>query len=763
MKLEFMLIALMIIMAISSSRTLAGTVKDTNRRYTRIPDDLPPGIGCWFWIDEEFQPGGYKRFIDASADNAPFDFLTTSIRANKEVTDPAVRDQIKAAAEYANSRGIGIVMDLDIRLARSEFQKAYPNELQEMLRLREVDLSASEPATLSIRSAELGDHYTFNGTPYISVSGKLVKVYSYIKAQDGIQKNTVEDITSACSVVSAGTQAVDIQLPYGDRYQGRTACVMAAFTHMTPDVFAPHLLKFQRDILEGYAGVPLAGACKDEWGFPPCFDGNPEKNDYWYSKARDKEYKKLSGGRDLVRDCLLMFAGEQGREQERQAAINMFMMMSTKRNVEIEQDFYRTVKHVFGSSAFVGTHPTWYPVPDSREFMKNGLDWWAVRRDYAQTDEVTPYAVRTALSKKCSSTVWYNMYYSSNLDDYREQLWSNLLAGGKVNYHPQYPVPDLPVNVDHYSLLKNDIMRGEGRVRLLSYITKSAIDSPVAVVFGHACAMNWAGPHYDDIGVKLANAIWKLGYPVDLIPSSEISNKSLKVNSQGWVQYGKQRYSTVVMYHPEFEGDATADFIEFAIEGISSVFRVGDWTVDSDGKPFERSDIISKITGLSPNPDDAALVLAEQLRKMEVEPQYSIIDRTDSVWGAEAGVPPTQGTCRLLDGTEIMVSGSNNPDGDRIVGDIKLCGKEIEVDVCGYAAARIVKNGNLITFAAGGLKKFRYGSIDIELETPLDLVLMRDSKGKMSGIVQGLTGKLPNQLLFITGDWLILDAPSDNG
>lgn len=49
--------------------------------------------------------------------------------------------------------------------------------------------------------------------------------------------------------------------------------------------------------------------------------------------------------------------------------------------------------------------PTWWPNPDTREFKKNGLDWWVATRDGAWCDEVTPYCVGTALAKKWGNPV----------------------------------------------------------------------------------------------------------------------------------------------------------------------------------------------------------------------------------------------------------------------------------------------------------------------------------------------------------------------
>jgi hypothetical protein len=105
--------------------------------------------------------------------------------------------------------------------------------------------------------------------------------------------------------------------------------VMAAFALFTPDVFAPHLLSFQREILQSYRGAAFAGACKDEWGFP---GGNSRPDDYWFSRFLAEAYARRCPGHDLPRDFLLMFKGERGRGSERDAAINHYMDLCWRRN-----------------------------------------------------------------------------------------------------------------------------------------------------------------------------------------------------------------------------------------------------------------------------------------------------------------------------------------------------------------------------------------------------------------------------------------------
>jgi len=243
----------------------------------RVPPNVLPVLGCWFWTETEFQPGGYRDFLDKVAAHSSYDLLTTSIRAPlKEVTDDDVRAQIAEATAYARKLGLGVAMDLDVRLARKAFQTAYPDELQEMLRLREFELRDAGEVTALIASSDLGDHYTFRTTHYVPLSERLLRVYTYVLGPNGIDAGTVEDITAkGAKVLAATAREVRVAIPCGEATKGWKACVVAAFTHFTPDVFAPHLLEFQRAILRRYADCGLAGACKASGASRPATTAAP--------------------------------------------------------------------------------------------------------------------------------------------------------------------------------------------------------------------------------------------------------------------------------------------------------------------------------------------------------------------------------------------------------------------------------------------------------------------------------------------------------
>lgn len=724
----------------------------------RLPDGVQPTIGAWFCSDDFLQPDGYKAYVDLFADHSPYDLLTTSFRVNqREVTEPEFHDQVKRAVAYANERGLDIALDLDVRLAREEFRRRFPDEQQEMLRLRTIALGESGEVEFAIASETLTDHMTGNTTPYLPLSGRLVRVYSCVSGDAGIEPETVEDITPRCVVKTASEKEVRVGIPCDESTKGRTACVMAAFTHLTPDVYAPHLLEFQRNIVEQYADVGLKGLMKDEWGFPPCHGGCPDKNDFWFSKFRAEAYAAATGGRDLVRDCLLMHAGEKGRERERQACINVLLKTSRERNAAIEDHYYNLAKEFFGPDAAVVTHATWTPYPGPSEFKKNGLDWWAAKRDWGQTDEETPFAARTALAKKCGGSVWYNQFYSTKVADYEASLWTHALGGGRINYHPIYPNPNNEPRLQRSSkLLGQDLVAGECRIRLLQLITHSTIDCPVAVVFGHACAMNWAGPAYKEVGLDITDALWQAGYCADLIPTSEIESGALKVDTNGAAVYGPQRYAAVVLYHPEFENPQTADFFKGFNPSATAMFRVGSWTLDFKAQDFAGIAALPSEMSECVDGAEAAARVIERLHARGVAATSPATGHLNN----KSVCPGREGFIRLIDNAHVFLAGESNVAGDPIRGNFDISGCQVEVDAVGILAVRLTSDGSVDALAAGGLKRFKGGGLSLEFETPVDFAYWHDKAGNAKGALQNWSGPVPEFLFALAKDWLQLSTPT---
>jgi len=716
-------------------------------------DEWPPVIGAWFWKDATLEPDGYKAFLDAAAAHAPYTLLTTSLRISKgEVTEPSIQEQIGKAARYANSLGLKIAFDLDVRLARRAFRARYPDELQEELVLKTVEPATNSAVSVIFEGADLTDHMTGSTIPYLCLTSRLVRVYAFARGADGIDPDTVRDVTGAgVRAVADGPRKLTVTVP---SVAGRSVCVIAAHTYLTPDVFAPHLLSFQRKIVGQYADLPLAGVMKDEWGFPPDHSGNPAHDRYWYSPAFARAYAKRSGGRDLVRDAMLMFDGEKGREHERQAAINRYGRLCRERNAAIENDYYRAGKKTFGPKSFVVTHATWTPYPGAQEFRKQGLDWWEATRDIGQSDESTPYPCRTSLAKRWGFPLWYNQYYSSQTDDYAREFWSDALGGGRLNVHPLYPRSDMTLGEAHPVLLRHGFMTGMSHLRMLDFITRAPLDCPVAVVFGHACAMNWAGPSYNRVGLEIASALCAGGYPADLMPSSLVGVSALRIDKDGYVCLGLQRYRAVVLYQPEFGDKKELAFFARAARGKSAMFVLGDWTRDLQARPLDTAGRLGH--NVHTYRDDGAC--QEAVAHFLSEAGVARVTGWKQT-GATRVAPPTDGCSALTDGTYVRVAGAKNPAGDPISETFTWKGHTVSVDATGVFAIRFTADGKVAAMAAGGLKSLKADGLEIAMPERADIAFTKEANGKVHGVLQGLTGNVPATLQAITPEWQRLAVP----
>lgn len=709
-----------------------------------------PVIGAWFWTQKDLEAEGYKSFLDAAAASSPYTLLSTACR-RIEVIDPCCHAQVGKAVRYAAKLGLEVVLELDIRLARQAFLAKYPAEQQEELVLQFVDFPQGQPAEAVFQGVDTRDHMNGSLPDYECLATRLVRVYSFVRDEGGIDPASVQDITSdGVTATVDGPRKLTVRLP---AQSDRSVCVIASHTYLTPDVFAPHLIEYQRDIIRQYTDVPLAGIMKDEWGFPPDHSGNPAHDRYWYSAAMARAYSECSGGRDLIRDALLMCAGEKGLQHERLAAINRYLAMCRQRNVAIEDDYYRAGKEAFGKDAFIVTHATWTPYPGPQEFRKNGLSWWQATRDIGQTDESTPYPCRTSLAKRWDYPLWYNQFYARETELYIQELWAGVLGGGRLNVHPLYPREDLKTGQRETLLMQSGLMDGMTRIRMLDFITRAPLDCPVAVVFGHACAMNWAGPSYNRVGLEIASALCAEGYPTDLIPSSLAESSTLRIDDDGYLCLGPQRYRVVVLYRPQFCGQRELTFFRRAAVGKTAIFQVGPWTCDAEARPFDvAGQLGDKVQHFD---DDNACAAAVERRLAEA----GVPRVTGWTGDATHPRPPVAGFATLTDGTYLRAAGRDNPAGDPIAETFTWQGHAVEIDAVGVAAIRFDAAGEVMAFAAGGLKCLKAGALEIELPERADVAFRRQPGGVYEGVIQGLSGDIPTPLRTITTSWQRLAMP----
>jgi len=729
----------------------------------RLPDVflgrcIAPQIGCWFpGAREVLEPGGFKSPLDALGRSGAFDLLCVSSRSTHNESDSDSSIQfLQQAAEYAEEKyGVRLVLDAEIRLSRKSVFKAHPECSQERLQLVERLQSRGQKLEIDLKVGALSDHYTHNYR-YEVLGCRLIKVGSYQKdAAEMVDAASVRDITAEVERFTADSSRCEIVLSGEKAWEDRFVCIAVAFAFLYPDVHSDEALHFEGELIAEHQQINAAGFIKDEWGFPPSYTWAREKDEYWFSPAMVRRYAMISGGRDLADDCFLMYCSQTGRARERTQAIDRMNRMNQARLLEFEKQVYESSKKYWGPHAFIGTHPTWYPYPGKNEFRKNGLMWWPHPRDYAQTDEVTPFCCRTGMAKAAAQPVWYNEYYQTRPSYYIYEHWTCLLAGGRVNIHPFYPKSEAPDEEGDFRILP--ILRGgadriRSRTRLLNFMMEAPLQCPVAVVFGHWGVMNWTYPQYFDslqAAITLCNELARRGYPADLIPSSEIhtvgvdGKKRWFMAEDGRMQYGRQPYEWVFFY-----GVTESDQAD-----IDSLWRLGD-----NGE--------TRRAILPPAMDQSAWArrVTEDLQRHGIQPQTAWVESQDR-WKGSMYRPPMSGLARFADGTLLWASGSQEePRGKTIRLDKATVfandGRQtflISAEAVGVLACRFDQEDGLVALAASDLKFFRAGGMNIETaDRPTDVALWKDDAGVWQGVFQAEKNVLPVGLKAAAEKWYFL-------
>lgn len=756
-----------------------------------FPDRLPtevagrsvvPDFGCFWSFDLDGE--SYRSLVDAIAPYSAFDVLTLTLRSNNSIVEnEKAIEATKKAVDYAQERyGIKTILDIDLRIARYDFEKEHPDLAQERLLFQEAEVTGEgEVLTLEFIASNLSDHYTGN-LPYYVRGGRLVKVWGYNKTETGeIDPSSIVEITDLASwnksqhyvennpgnevdKTSNNNLAISFNRKDLETHCTYVACAVA-FRYSYPDLFADETLELERDIYKSFQVVSAYGVAKDEWGFPPSFDRVDKLNDFWFSENMSAAYSKTCQNRDLVDDLFLAFRLQRDKEDERIAVIDRFRRLCADRAVEYEFQNYALTKETWGKDAFVGVHGTWYPWPNILEMRKNGLMWWKAPRDVAQTDEYTPFCARNSMAKACDS-LWVNMFYDRQVPAYIWEHWTAAASGGRVHIHQIYPRDENSPKNDIDSKLLPIIADGgvakiRQKIRMLNLISNSQTDSPVAVVFGRFAASNPLRDEYRVVGWDVCDRFSTRGYPADLIPVDEINSFAPDGTprwsiSDGYLQYGKQKYQTIVL-----NGESQAEREDY--EALRTLAKSAD---------ICKTEIVSLAPKASAE-EKAELVenVISSLKSRNVIPQTPWVsdDYKFELEAEKSSRPARKTISRFIDGTILWIAAQESDFGDPITlidEVLPLNGGKtspaISVEANGVFAVRFDANGELTALAAADLKSFQVGEFGVKISSdsisddPVDVALWRNTDGEWHGVFQRYRNDLPEALEQIVPNWRYL-------
>lgn len=765
----------------------ASEAKEVPVLNAKAPDRLPPSLddrvivpdlGCFWSFDLE--DDDYKTIPRVVAPYGAFDALTLTLRAqNTLLENRKAHDVAKRAVQYAlDEYGIGTLLDIDLRIARYDFEKRRPDLAQERLFFQEQPVQERSSVTFNFSSPNLNDHYTGN-LPYYVRGGRVVRAWRYSKNEAGeILSSSIVDVTDEAvwdksqyfvknlpgyEVDSESLNELSVTFEYSEKAcLGDYIACAVAFRYSYPDLFADETLALERELYEYYSDVPALGICKDEWGFPPCFDRVDNLNDFWYSERMRSSYANAYDNRDLIDDLFLAFKPRDNKDSERIDSIDRYRRLCGDRVVEYEIQNYKLTKQYWGKDAFVGAHCTWYPWPNILEMRKDGLMWWKAPRDVAQTDEYAPFCARNAMAKGCDS-LWVNMFYARQVSPYIWEHWTSAASGGRVHIHQIYPRDEnSPKNSLDPKLLPIIADGGVGKIRqkirMLNLISNSPVDSPIAVVFGRFAASNPLRPEYKTVGWDLCDRFATRGYLADLIPIDEIRSftpdgKKRWSVSDGYVCYGRQRYYTIIL-----NGESASEKDDYnALRRLASGTKTEIVSLEPGCSDQKQVDLLEQtITSLK---ERGAIPCTPWVcDTYQFEPNEEISSR-----------PSRKSVNRFIDGTILWIAAEKNDFGDPInlsreVLSLKngRFSPEISASACGLLAVRFDEQSQLNACVASELKSLSIGDLTILLSDeeitadPIDVALWKTEDGLWKGVFQRKENKLPEALEKITTDWRYL-------
>ena len=529
----------------------------------------------WKWERSVLEGERYKLELAEMLGRNSFEYLYVSFHhLGVPYDDPELCRALAYTCNYLHEHGRKFLLDVDVRNEYLTYSKRGGKE-SARIRFHAGELDEEGNTLLSAPEPSCGR--VGRGSEFVPPS-KILGTWCYFEDKEGhVLPKTVRSARIFCE--GAGESAT-LRVEAGKENAGKCVLVAAEYSSRLPDVFDPAMYGFYDEMLAFYSFMQLDGVANDEWGHDIILEYNANTGIFTtemfpLSEVFVERFKREYGYSFI--DELLYFArfvaGEEGKTYR---VVNDYLKLFRKYMRENNEWFYEAGKRLYGKDTFIGVHCTFWgdPYDFGIDILHNAIDWWEVRRDYAQTDEFCILPIRLALMHKWNSPYWYNMWYSGNtqqLHTYFSESWCNVMFGGRTDYLGYECVNESGVFKLRNKGALEQIELMEKEISHVDDCLESTPDSKVLVLFGMESVCNWmiaygepkitrrsCGPMYKVL--QYANGLFK-GCNCDLVPTSEISNGSLKL-TEGKVHYGSQEYGAVVFVSPEGVEECAIDFLQ---------------------------------------------------------------------------------------------------------------------------------------------------------------------------------------------------------
>lgn len=678
----------------------------------RLTHHNAPSLLYWFVNAATLDPAQYRKDIDEIARNGSFTTVFLTARNGVDFYDYAKMKPIFAdLVAYARSKGIAVGLQLWNRnkpLASGSEQAIVVDG--------ETDLDANGRAqyvgaSQGVRMAGLPKNAPPGTQPHLLYKGlrsKLLRVYAFRRADDGHYiAGSLIDITSKAVATQVDPLTVSVAIDAGAGHAGWHAFVMTAHYHDFPDLYGPFVDDGFKSAIAAYRDVGFVGGALDEFrymsiGLPK---GAPFRQRL-YSDAMAATFTR--SGIDLPRMLLDMRYAPVGQDGLRVAAINRYFASLRQTVLRIETDAAAAAKATYGPNAFIGIHDTFHNGLEGDEAWQTGINWWAVPRDYGQTDESTPIPTQLGIAQGTANAVSYNQYYSRDETRFLEHVAEEARWNIRTHYHAWNDVQNWGIDIRTPSFLAK-LTALEDKLRLIDAFAPGRPRTDTLMLFGMPALTNRlaspAGPNQWDINGTLnveekAVALWREGFRLVVAPSYQIDAGKIAADDRGGMVYNGKRYTSVIFIGPEFSTGATLTALERFTARGGKLALDGTATRDVDGTPIAARFAAIRAGAKATGADVAAAT---------------------TIGAVPDAVPDG---ARYEDGSVVLTDLDSALDGPAKPFDLTLAGHHFAGRYRGALAIKVDAAGNLAKFAAGGIDAVtRDGRTVLALNHPADVTL----------------------------------------
>ncbi len=626
----------------------------------------------WKWEKSVLDGKRYVAELHSMLKRNSFKYLYVSFHhLGVPYDDPELYSALKETCDILGKNGRSLILDIDARNEFIAFRKCGGAE------------------SYRIGFCEGGLDKRGNGTAFyfLPQCGRVGRGYRYSEPSEVLGAWCFDEKDGKVVRGTAKRAEVSVKIHDGKaefavmggaENANKKFVVAASYGARLPDLFDDKIYGFYDKMFAFYGDLPLGGVANDEWGNDLILEYESDLGIFGvkmfpYSEFFEKEFDKKFGY--SLRDNLLWFTRfEDGGEDKTYRVIDDYLSLTRDFMRRNNDWFYDAGKRWFGKDTFIGVHCTYWgdPYDFGVDILHNGLDWWEVRRDYAQTDEYCIMPIRLALAHKWKSPFWYNMWYSGNtqqIHTYFEESWRNVRYGGRTDYLGYECVNEPGVVKLKFDGHLEAIEQMEKRISEIDDAVSGVPNSSALIVFGMESVSNWMisygeakitrGKGELQKTLKFANGLFS-AFNCDLVPSSEIANGSLK-SENGRISYGSQTYDAVILVSPEGISRKAVGFLRSYAENGGNLAVTGTCSRFSDGSSAsaEFSELKSKARFSS----DTFLSSMQAVELLES-------------WGVDPN--RVQGVCVYSDGTVVFTADAVLPVGNYFAVNFAYMGRNVE-------------------------------------------------------------------------------------